>query len=122
MELPIQLALTYPNRLSCDLKPLNFAELGKIEFLPLNRGDFPCFDIALQALELGDNYPCALNAAGEIAVGAFLQGRIGFLSIADTIYKTLAKTQRLQVESYDVLKETDARARALAREICMQRG
>ena len=122
MELPIQLALTYPNRLSCDLKPLNFAELGKIEFLPLNRGDFPCFDLALHALELGDNYPCALNAAGEIAVGAFLQERIGFLSIADTIYKTLAKMERLQVENYEVLKETDTRARAIAREICMQRG
>ena len=90
--------------------------------MPLNRGDFPCFDLALHALELGDNYPCALNAAGEIAVGAFLQGRIGFLSIADTIYKTLAKMERLQVENYEVLKETDTRARAIAREICMQRG
>lgn len=118
MELPIQLALTYPNRQDCALPPLDFAKLGKIEFLPLNKGDFPCFDLALWACEQGDNYPCALNAAGEVAVDAFLKGRIGFLAIAETMDKTLAKTERLQVTDYEVLKETDARARALAREIC----
>ena len=118
MELPIQLALTYPNRQDCALPPLDFAKLGKIEFLPLNKGDFPCFDLALWACEQGDNYPCALNAAGEVAVDAFLKGRIAFTAIAETMDKTLAKTQRLQVTDYEVLKETDARARALAREIC----
>ena len=118
MELPIQLALTYPNRQDCALPPLDFAKLGKIEFLPLNKGDFPCFDLALWASEQGDNYPCALNAAGEVAVDAFLKGRIAFTAIAETMDKTLAKTQRLQVTDYEVLKETDARARALAREIC----
>lgn len=117
MELPIQLALTYPQRLFCDLKPLDFVSLGEIRFLPLKREDFPCFDLALKAAELGDNYPCALNAAGEIAVGAFLKGGIGFLSIADTIEETLAKTERMKADGYAVLKETDARARALAREI-----
>ena len=109
---------TYPNRQDCNLPPLDFAKLGKIEFLPLNKGDFPCFDLALWASEQGDNYPCALNAAGEVAVDAFLKGRIGFTAIAETMDKTLAKTQRLQVTDYEVLKETDARARALAREIC----
>lgn len=117
MELPIQLALTYPERLPCDLKPLDLVALGKIEFLPLNRKDFPCFDLALKAAERGDNYPCALNAAGEIAVGAFLKGRIGFLSIADTMEETLARTERLKADTYGALKETDARARALAEEI-----
>ncbi len=117
MELPIQLALTYPERLDCGLKPLDFAGLGAIRFLPLNRADFPCFDLALSAAEKGDNYPCALNAAGEIAVRAFLDGRIGFCEIADTIGKTLEKTERIAAQSYQVLKETDVCARAYAEEI-----
>ncbi len=116
MELPIQLALTYPQRLACDLQPLNFEKLGAIRFLPLERKAFPCYDLALQALEQGDNFPCALNGAGEIAVHAFLNGKIGFLQIAETIEQALAKTQRTKTESYQILKETDERARALARE------
>lgn len=117
MELPIQLALTYPDRFDCGLKPLDFAALGAIRFLPLERKRFPCYDLALTALELGDNYPCALNGAGEIAVHAFLQERIAFTEIAETMKAVLEKTERMQTASYEILKETDARARALAREI-----
>ena len=117
MELPIQLALTYPERFDCGLKPLDFETLGAIRFLPLNRKRFPCYDLALTALELGDNYPCALNGAGEIAVHAFLQERIAFTEIADTMKAVLEKTERMKADSYEILKETDARARALAREI-----
>ena len=116
MELPIQLALTYPERFDCGLKPLDFETLGAIRFLPLNRKRFPCYDLALTALELGDNYPCALNGAGEIAVHAFLQERIAFTEIADTMKAVLEKTERMKADSYEILKETDARARALARE------
>lgn len=116
MELPIQLALTYPERLDCDLRPLDFVKLGAIRFLPLEREKFPCFDLALKAAELGDNYPCALNGAGEVAVHAFLRGRIGFLSIAETIGETLAKTERMKATDYAALCETDARARAVAEE------
>ena len=109
-------ALTYPERLECDLKPLDFVSLGQIRFLPLERKAFPCYDLALTAAELGDNYPCALNGAGEIAVGAFLKERIGFLQIAETIDYALKKTERAKATSYDVLQETDARARAYAKE------
>ena len=116
MELPIQLALTYPERFDCGLKPLDFETLGAIRFLPLERKRFPCYDLALTALELGDNYPCALNGAGEIAVHAFLQERIAFTEIADTMKAVLEKTERMKADSYEILKETDARARALARE------
>ena len=117
MELPIQLALTYPERLNCDLKPLDFETLGAIRFLPLDRKRFPCYDLALTALEMGDNYPCALNGAGEIAVHAFLQERISFPEIAETMRAVLGKTERMKTDSYEVLKETDARARAVAREL-----
>ncbi len=116
MELPIQLALTYPERLECGVKPLDFEKLGAIRFLPLKREDFPCYDLALSALESGDNYPCALNGAGEIAVRAFLDGKIKFLQIAETIAWAVEKTDRAKTESYAILKETDERARALARE------
>ncbi len=114
MELPIQLALTYPERFDCDLPQMNFEKLGKIEFLPLNRSDFPCYDLALKAAELGDNYPCALNGAGEVAVRAFLEERIGFLQIAETIRETLSRVERAKADSYAVLEETDRRAREIA--------
>ena len=116
MELPIQLALTYPQRFDCGLKPLNFETLGQIRFLPLERKRFPCYDLALYAAELGDNYPCALNGAGEVAVRAFLEKRISFPEIANTIQEALEKTQRAKMESYAQLQDTDARARAFARE------
>lgn len=116
MELPIQLALTYPDRLDCGLKPLDFVALGAIRFLPLERKKFPCYDLALTAAELGDNYPCALNGAGEIAVRAFLDGRIGFTKIADTIEDALKKTERAKPDGYGALLQTDERARALAKE------
>ena len=116
MELPIQLALTYPDRLNCDLKPLDFAALGAIRFLPLRREDFPCYDLALCAIEKGNNYPCALNGAGEVAVKAFLEEKIPFLGIAETISYALEKTERINATSYAALKETDGRARALAGE------
>ncbi|MBQ7924382.1 MAG: 1-deoxy-D-xylulose-5-phosphate reductoisomerase [Clostridia bacterium] len=120
MELPIQLALTYPERFDCGLKPLDFVSLGTIRFLPLERSAFPCYDLALTAAEKGDNYPCALNGAGEVAVRAFLDGRIGFLQIAETIENALHKTERMKADSYAILKETDARARVYAEEAVMR--
>ena len=116
MELPIQLALTYPDRWDCGLKPLDLVALGTIRFLPLERKRFPCFDLAIQSLELGDNYACALNGAGEVAVRAFLDERISFLGIGETMEEVLSKTERMKADSYGALCETDARARALAKE------
>ena len=114
MELPIQLALTYPDRIDCDLKPLDFETLGSIRFLPLRRQDFPCYDLALSSIEKGDNYPCALNGGGEVAVRAFLDGALPFVKIADAIAYSLEQTERMKADSYEVLKETDGRARAYA--------
>ena len=116
MELPIQLALTYPERLDCELAPLNFETLGAIRFLPLERKAFPCYDLALTSLEQGDNYPCALNGAGEVAVRAFLDERIPFTAIADTMDYALQKTKQTKADSYEVLQSTDIAARALAEE------
>ena len=116
MELPIQLALTYPDRLDCGLKPLDFESLGALHFKPLHRKDFPCYDLALKSIELGDNYPCAMNGAGEVAVHAFLRGEIPFLSIAEVMEAAIAKTQRTPATSLSALVETDRAARAYATE------
>lgn len=116
MELPIQLALTYPERFDCNLASLDFEKLAQIRFLPLRRKDFPCYDLALTALEEGDNYPCALNGAGEVAVHAFLRGEIGFTEIQEAIEYALQKTQRNKIDSYEAALATDTRARALASE------
>ena len=120
MELPIQLALTYPDRLDCGLKPLDFETLGAIHFKPLNRKDFPCYDLALSSVELGDNYPCALNGAGEIAVRAFLEEKISFLQIPQVIEHALQKTERVKADSYESLYQTDARARAISNEYILK--
>ena len=117
MELPIQLALTYPQRFPCNVKPLDFAALGTLHFYPLNRKQFPCFDLALTASEYGENYPCALNGAGEIAVRSFLNGEIGFLEIGEVLEETLSKTKRQTVTEYAVLEETDLLSRKTAKEI-----
>lgn len=114
MELPIQLALTYPRRLSC-CESLNFEKLAALHFLPLEREKFPCFSVALAAGEAGDNYPCALNGAGEEAVYAFLRGEIGFLQIADCLKAVLGETKGQKVDSFEALAETDALSRSAAR-------
>ena len=121
MELPIQLALTYPDRFDCALKPLDFEKLGAIRFLPLERSAFPCYDMALRSIELGDNYPCALNGAGEVAVRAFLDGKLPFLGIAEAIEYALEKTERVKATDYGALVQTDEKARLLAREFVAKR-
>ena len=122
MELPIQLALTYPNRLDCGVKPLNFEALGALHFKPLERKAFPCYDLALTSMELGDNYPCALNGSGEVAVHAFLAGQLPFVAIADAMEYALQKTARMPATDFAALQQTDETARAYAREFVAQNG
>ena len=114
MEVPIQLALTYPDRLPSGLQIPDFAALGEIRFLTLERKAFPCYDLALTAGEMGDGYPCALNGAGEAAVHAFLRGQIGFTRIAEVIEEVLSRTPRVRADDYESLCEIDRRARGEA--------
>lgn len=115
MELPIQLALTYPRRMSCS-PSLDFEKLAALHFLPLEREKFPCFDLALSAGESGDNFPCALNGAGETAVHAFLRGEIGFLEIADCLSYVLDRTPRTPIDSDETLFYVDRVSRERAAE------
>lgn len=121
MELPIQLALTYPDRLPCAVQEMDFEKLANLRFLPLERKKFPCYDLALRSAEMGDNYSCALNGAGEIAVRAFLEEKISFLDIAKVMEYAVEKTERIKPNSYEALLETDIRARSLAKEYIEKR-
>ena len=116
MTIPIQAALTYPERVRSALDPLDFVKIGKLEFFPVDHEKFPCFDIAMECLGRGGNMPCALNAASEIAVHAFLEGRIRFTDIADVLAKTAYGAERTEV-TFDALCYTDKTARAAARRL-----
>jgi 1-deoxy-D-xylulose-5-phosphate reductoisomerase len=81
MRQPIQYALTYPDRLDLEIKSVNFAAMGQLNFGELDMQRYPCLATALEAGARGATYPAAVAAADEEAVGAFLDGRIGFLDI-----------------------------------------
>lgn len=114
MELPIQLALTYPERLSCSVEPTDFSKPFALDFKPLDRNKFPLFDLALKCGEAGGTLPCVMNAADEVAVEAFLAGRIAFNDIFAVVDRTVNAFERQTVQSFGQLRETDACARKKA--------
>ena len=116
MKLPIQLALTYPKRLPC-CEEVDLAKVGTLHFERLPEEKFPCFGLAVQAGREGGTAPTLLNGAAEVAVQAFLQGRIGFLNIAETIEDVLSRIPTEKAESYGTLSRADARAREEARRL-----
>ena len=115
MELPIQLALTYPERLPSNAAPLDLVKLSALHFSAPDPARYPCFFLALKCAERGGDMPCALNAAGEVAVQAFLHGQIKFTQIAEIIEETLGRISPRAAESYALLEDTDANARRIAR-------
>ena len=112
MRVPIQLALTYPERLPC-APQLDLAKIGTLHFERLPEEKFRCFTLAIEAGKKGGIAPTVLNAAGEEAVGAFLRGGISYPQIAETIEEILQRIPDGKAESYDALKEADLRAREL---------
>lgn len=115
MELPIQLALTYPNRLP--LMSEKFTLAGKtLSFYEVDRQKYPCFSLVEQAIKLGGVYPCSISGADEEAVSLFLQGRIKFTDIAKYIEYALTKTENLKV-TYENLEYIDYTARQLVKEL-----
>jgi 1-deoxy-D-xylulose-5-phosphate reductoisomerase len=113
MKLPIQYALSFPQRLPLAAPRVDFSEVGALTFFPPDYGKFPCLSLAREALQRGGNIPCAMSAANEVAVAAFLQGRITFLQIADTVEKVMQRIPFIAAPSLDDLQQTDARAREL---------
>ncbi len=115
MKVPIQLALTYPERLPCE-RELDLAALGALHFERLPAEKFPCFPLALDAGKAGGTCPTVLNGAAEVAVGAYLKGGISFPQIAETISYALGALPRERAENFGALKDADLRARACATE------
>lgn len=116
MKLPIQLALSYPERLDCGLEKLDFGKAFTLEFLPLDVRRYPCFALGMQAAYEGGIAPCVLNAADETAVSAFLGGRIPFTRICGVVEYTLRKTPREELADMASLVRADAAARRIAAE------
>lgn len=111
MKTPIAYALSYPERLALDLPPLDLCQLGKLTFQPPDLQQFPCLELAYQALAEGGSAPAVLNAANEIVVGAFLDRRIGFTDIPDLIRATLDKHQVSSLNSIEEVLLVDRWAR-----------
>ncbi len=115
MRMPIQYALTYPERVPSNTCALDWSTLRKLEFAAVPAKKFPCLALAKEASRQGGPLPCALNAADEIAVAAFLEKRLPFLGIAAVIEKVLEKMPRTSLHSIADVLEADAEARRLAR-------
>lgn len=117
MHLPIAYALAYPHRLRSVAPRLDFAQLSTLTFEAPDRERFRNLDYAYEAARRGGNMPCILNAADEVAVAAFLSGKIGFLAMSDLIAETMARTTFIATPTYDDYVQTDAEARRIATEI-----
>lgn len=116
MRLPIQYALSYPDRLPLAADKLDiFAQ--KLEFYKPDLDKFRCLALAFEALHRGGNMPCIVNAANEIANRAFLDGRCTFPQIAATIERTMERAQFSADDSYEQYVATDREARAIANEL-----
>jgi len=117
MRVPIAYALHHPDRVDVPVRPLDLAELGSLTFEAPDADAFPCLRLAREAAEAGGTGPCALNAANEVAVHAFLGGRLGFMGIPAVIEQTLERVGASGVHSFDSLYDADARAREVAGEL-----
>jgi len=117
MRLPIQLALAYPDRLPAGIRELDLAALGRLSFEPLDREAFPAVDLAYRAGRMGATYPAVLNAANEVAVMAFLSGKLRLIQIPEVVAAVLDEHQGAAVVSEVSLQRADRWARARAAEI-----
>ncbi len=111
MRAPIAYALSYPERLSDIVEPLNFEALRKLTFEKPDREAFPCLDLAYSAIKEGGTMPAVLNAANEIAVDAFLKERIGFTDIPSIIERVIERHQKMPCDTIEEVLEADAWAR-----------
>ncbi len=114
MRVPIAHALAWPERMATPVERLDLAAIGRLDFEAPDRARFPALALAEAALAAGGCRPCILNAANEVAVAAFLEGRIGFLDIAGTVDSTLASIDTRCPDSLEAVFDLDRQARAVA--------
>ena len=120
MRVPISYALHFPERADVTVPKLDLAEAGRLEFEPPDLETFACLRLAREAGRAGGTAPCALNAADEVAVAAFLDGRIAFTAIPEVIEGVLGEIEQAPVAHFEQLFECDARARELAERFVAQ--
>lgn len=113
MRLPIQYALSFPRRLSLSGERLDLAALGRLTFEHPDFDKFDCLRIAYEAIAAGDNLPCVVNAANEVANAAFRRGAVGFLDIPRLIRRAMADATRCQRASLSDFLASDAEVRRL---------
>ena len=112
MRIPIQYALTYPDRMSLpSAKKLDLAQIGKLHFQKMDLDRFRCLKYAYEAGKAGGSYPTVLNAANEAAVAAFLSGQIKFLQIEDLVEESLNRHERIENPSLAEIEEIDKKTR-----------
>ena len=116
MKLPIQYALSYPLRLPVPQQRLDFSTAKSWDFLPPDTAKFPCLALAYEALRKGGNIPCAMNAANEIAVQAFLNEQIKFTAIPDIIEKTMRQIPFISQPTFNDLLQTDLSSRTITQQ------
>ena len=114
MRVPISYALHHPERVDVPVAPLDLVALGSLSFEAPDADTFACLRLAREAAEAGGTAPCTLNAANEVAVHAFLAGRLRFLDIAAVIEATLQALPARTIHSFDSLADADAQARRVA--------
>jgi 1-deoxy-D-xylulose-5-phosphate reductoisomerase len=122
MRAPIAFALHHPDRVPLRMRPLDLAEVGTLSFERADEETFRCLHLAREAGRAGGTAPCVLNAANEIAVHAFLDGRIGFLDIAAVVEQTLDRVDVGRVRAFETLYAADRDARDTAGELIAARG
>jgi 1-deoxy-D-xylulose-5-phosphate reductoisomerase len=116
MRIPIQYALTYPERLASNQVDLDWVKLKRLDFEKVSTRRYPCLRLAREAMKKGGAWPCTLNAADEIAVAAFLEHQIPFLGIPEIVEAVLARTPRIRIEKMDDVLAADREARRIAKE------
>ncbi len=117
MRMPIQYALTYPERMQAPVPKIDWSEARRWEFSPPDFAKFPLLRLAYQCQEAGGSATCTLNAADEVAVEAFLERRISFPAITKVVEETLGKTPNRRAQSIGDILEMDRESRLLAREL-----
>jgi 1-deoxy-D-xylulose-5-phosphate reductoisomerase len=117
MRVPIAYALHHPDRVDVPVAPLDLVAVGSLTFEPVDEDTFACLALARQAARAGGTAPCTLNAANEVAVHAFLSGRLRFLEIASVIEETLSALPAAPVHSFDSLADADREARRIAMDL-----
>jgi 1-deoxy-D-xylulose-5-phosphate reductoisomerase len=121
MRMPIQYALTYPDRWEAPVPKIDWTQARQLEFSAPDYAKFPLLKLAYQCLEAGGSATCVLNAADEIAVEAFLQGRIGYLAIHEIVQETLARMPARTPRTIGDILEVDRESRVLARGLATAR-